>query len=109
MRGRTVQSQGNEQETQPEVLGSLLDLLLTPPPVPCVSDGGAQRGAPAELLRRHHVQPLAVSWPILPGPSPRPRQRRRPAQGGAELLQRQPGGGSALRAQEAAARGNVGF
>uniref|UniRef100_A0A671U2X8 Adenylate kinase 5 n=1 Tax=Sparus aurata TaxID=8175 RepID=A0A671U2X8_SPAAU len=69
--------------------------------------GGAQRGAPDELLGRYHVQSPAVPWQIhlhlhlhLP---PRLRQRRRPAQEGRELLQRQPGGGISLRRQKASA------
>ena len=82
-----------------------------PRPLACASGGGAQRGAPDELLGWHHVQSPAVPWQIhlhlhLP---PRFRQRRCPAQEGRELLQRQPGGGISLRRQKASAHGTFYF
>lgn len=70
-----------------------------------VSDGGARRRAPAELLRWHHVESPAVSRQI----HLEPPQRRRPAPESRELLRRQPGGGGSLRTQEAAAHGNVDY
>lgn len=78
-----------------------------PHPVSCVSGGGAQRRAPAELLGRHHVQSSAEPWKIHLHLPPGLRQRRRPAQEGWKLLQRQPGGGISLWRQEASAHGEA--
>lgn len=73
------------------------------PPACFPSDGGAERGAPAELFSRDHVQSAAEPQEILH----RLRHRERPAQEGRGLLRGQPGRHSSLRAQEASAHGET--